>query len=157
MGRGIDRNGPDNDVWIVSPVTLIEQDNNEDDFDGSLWMENIEDCIFHGLGFSWKKPEKKEWVSSGGWSRKDYYVFAKHDGALEAMVVSSTDSIGAELFVVVNRDRCDNPGIQAIAQGFVDKWCKKLREGLKPMNPSFATSSYTSAPLFVEENTCAQV
>lgn len=149
MGRGIDRKGPDNERYITSAVTLVDSYPFEEDPDGDLWMDSIDDCIAMGMGGKWKKPKEPEWISSDCWARCDYYVLARHEGVMDAAIVASTDCDGGELFVTVSRDRCDNPGMEALAEGFVHRWCVQLREALKPMQPRVATSAWTSSPIFV--------
>ena len=143
MGRGINRSGP-SDSHIVSAVTIIDMDTYEDDQFGDLWMDDVDSCIFE-MG-KWSKPKEKQWVGEG---RRSYYVLARHEGALDAAIVASTDTdCHGELFVVVERNRCDNAGMEALAEGMVHRWCQKLREALKPMQPKVATSPWTCSPIF---------
>lgn len=146
MGRGIDRSGP-SDSHIVSAVTIIDMYSHEDDEFGDMWMEDVDSCIFE-MG-KWSKPKKREWVGEG---RNSYYVLARHEGVPDAAIVASTDAdCHGELFVVVERSRCDNAGMEALAEGMVHSWCQKLREALKPMQPQAATSAWTSSPIFERE------
>jgi hypothetical protein len=148
MGRGIDRTGPGNEHFITSSVTILDHYSYEDDPDGSFWMDDVGSCIYSGMGDKWKRPKEKEWIRSDSWSRREYYVVARHEGALGAAIVTSTDAdCHGEFFVTVKRERCDNPGMEALVEDMVHVWCQKLREALKPMSPSVATSAWTSASL----------
>ena len=148
MGRGIDRTGPGNEYFITSNVTILDQYSYEEDPHGDLWMDDVNSLIFEGMGDKWKKPKQEEWISSDGWGRRQYYVIARHEGNLDAAIVASTDAdCHGEFFVTVKRDRCDNPGMEALAEGMVYNWCKKLRDALALMEPKVATSAWTSASL----------
>jgi hypothetical protein len=155
MGRGIDRTGPGNEYFITSNVTLLDQYSYEDDPEGDLWMDDIDNCISYSMGDKWKKPKQQEWIRPDSWSRREYYVLARHEGVLDAAIVASTDADGGELFVTVKLDRCDNPGMEKLAEGMVHIWCQKLREALKPMSPKAATSAWTRVRIFEEEKEAA--
>ena len=146
MGRGIDRRGP-SDSHIVSEATIVDMYTHEDDAFGDMWIEDLEFCI--SKMSKWSKPREKQWINEG---RKSYCVLAWHEGALDAAIVASTDADHhSELFVVVERSRCDNPGLEALAEGMVHRWCQKLREALQPMSPKVATSPWTCSPIFDQE------
>ena len=157
MGRGIDRTGPNGDYYISSSVTIVDHYSYEDDPYGDFWLDDIEASIVGGMDGKWSKPKEKEWIGSDGWSHRDYYVIARHEGSLDAAIVASTDTDHhGEFFVVVKRDRCDNAGIEALAERMVRKWCAKLHEALRPMGPRMATSSWTSTQIFSAEQEVSQ-
>lgn len=155
MGRGIDRNGPNGDYYISSTVTIVDHYTYEDDPYGDLWMDDVEACIIGEMGGKWHKPKEKKWIGRD-WSHSEYHVIAEHEGSLNALIVASTDTDNhGEFFVAVSRRRCDNPGMEVMAEGLVSRWNTKLREALKPMNPRAATSAWTSARIFEESKEAA--